>query len=170
MKNKQSVRDFLGITQEEMAMVLGITKSQWSMYESGQRNIPLVASELLAEMLKYMQSSEAQTARNLKLQESITTQQLEKRLTATKLQLQKTTRKIAQADKKFEANIKALQLTKFLDARTKYRKEQESEILNFIASRAAKALERNEIALILLQIKGTLLEQEQSLLLKELGK
>lgn len=49
------IRDLLGsLTQEEMAMILEINRSQWSMYESGKRALPIKAKLLLAELLQHV--------------------------------------------------------------------------------------------------------------------
>lgn len=51
MKDTTTYKGITGLTQEEMAMALGITISQWSMYKSGQRDIPQDATIQLADLL-----------------------------------------------------------------------------------------------------------------------
>jgi transcriptional regulator with XRE-family HTH domain len=58
MRSKPSLGAQLGLTQDEMAMLLKIGRSAWSMYELGLRDIPAPAKLLLAEMLKHMQNHE----------------------------------------------------------------------------------------------------------------
>lgn len=55
MKESTTIKSYLGLTQEEMAMLLGITASQWSMFKSGKRSLPLEASEQLGLLLKGVQ-------------------------------------------------------------------------------------------------------------------
>ena len=55
MKKTAEVKNMLGLTQEEMAMVLGITKGQWSMYKSGQRDLPLEALQQFSILLQGVQ-------------------------------------------------------------------------------------------------------------------
>lgn len=54
MKHKKSLKETLGIPQEELAALLGVTRSQLSMYESGKRELPLTAIIELTGMLTYM--------------------------------------------------------------------------------------------------------------------
>ncbi|NHM08040.1 helix-turn-helix transcriptional regulator [Flavobacterium sp. CYK-4] len=63
MKKENPIRHLLGVTQLEAAMLLGISRSQWSMFESGKRDLPLPAQQLLAEMLAFVQSAEQQPER-----------------------------------------------------------------------------------------------------------
>ena len=55
MKNATSIKNLLGFTQEEMSILLGVSRGQWSMYESGKRDLPLPAKEQLASMLSHVQ-------------------------------------------------------------------------------------------------------------------
>ncbi|MBS7786620.1 hypothetical protein KIH23_04870 [Flavobacterium sp. CYK-55] len=55
MKKQHPFRTMLGLTQQEIAMLLGVSRSQWAMHELGQRDLPLEAQQLLAEMLTALQ-------------------------------------------------------------------------------------------------------------------
>ena len=55
MKKDTTHSALLGLTQVQMSMLLKVHPSQWSMYESGQRDLPLKPSQILAEMLSYLQ-------------------------------------------------------------------------------------------------------------------
>lgn len=60
MKKKETLRNILGgITQEELAMLLEITRGQLSMFEIGRRDIPLLAKERLAEILTSVQKNKS---------------------------------------------------------------------------------------------------------------
>lgn len=63
MKKSETICTLLGTTQMEMAMLLKISRSQWSMYESGKRDIPLAAKIQLGEMLKHVQSAKAKASK-----------------------------------------------------------------------------------------------------------
>jgi transcriptional regulator with XRE-family HTH domain len=41
MKKTDTLSALLGLTQGQMALLLQVHPSQWSMYESGKRNLPL---------------------------------------------------------------------------------------------------------------------------------
>ncbi len=51
MENNIKIQDLLGLKQEEMAIILKISRAQWSMYLSGKRNLPVAALVKLAEIL-----------------------------------------------------------------------------------------------------------------------
>ncbi|WP_300568508.1 hypothetical protein [Flavobacterium sp.] len=55
MNNTATIKDLLGLNQEEMAMTLGITTSQWSMFKSGKRDLPLQAKLQFATLLENIQ-------------------------------------------------------------------------------------------------------------------
>ncbi|UPT69533.1 MAG: helix-turn-helix transcriptional regulator [Flavobacterium sp. JAD_PAG50586_2] len=54
MKKTDTLSALLGLTQGEMALLLRVHPSQWSMYESGRRNIPLKAKQVLSIMLGFL--------------------------------------------------------------------------------------------------------------------
>jgi transcriptional regulator with XRE-family HTH domain len=57
MKNNATIKNLLGLTQEEMSILLGITRSQWAMYETGKRDLPISAKTQLATMLSHVQNT-----------------------------------------------------------------------------------------------------------------
>jgi predicted transcriptional regulator len=67
MKKETTLTQLLGITQLDAAMLLGVTASRWSMYSSGKRDLPTRAMVLLAEMLAYVKSAEANVTFRYKL-------------------------------------------------------------------------------------------------------
>ena len=54
---KSAYRELLGITQEDLALLLQASRSQLSLFEIGKRDLPLAAKSKLAEMLSYSQNS-----------------------------------------------------------------------------------------------------------------
>jgi transcriptional regulator with XRE-family HTH domain len=52
MNHKTSIREILGITQEKLAILIGVSRSQLSLYEIGKRSLPRNATINLAEILK----------------------------------------------------------------------------------------------------------------------
>lgn len=52
MRDRSDIKTILGLTQNEMGMLLGIPRSNWSMFKSGQRDIPLTAKEQLAHLME----------------------------------------------------------------------------------------------------------------------
>lgn len=54
IKKENNIGELLGIQQEEMAMLLLIRVSLWSMYVLGKRNLPAAAQLKLAKMLAFV--------------------------------------------------------------------------------------------------------------------
>ncbi|MGH2667392.1 hypothetical protein [Flavobacterium sp.] len=50
-----TIKELLGFSQEEISIVLGITRSQWAMYEIGKRDLPLKAKKELTAILLHLQ-------------------------------------------------------------------------------------------------------------------
>ena len=61
MENFSDIRKLLRLTQEEMAVFLGISRSHYSMYESGQRTLPLEAMQHMAEIIASAKAFEARS-------------------------------------------------------------------------------------------------------------
>lgn len=55
MKNVQPIRALLGMNQTDMALLLGVSRSHYAMFEIGKRDLSLKATQLLAEILNHMQ-------------------------------------------------------------------------------------------------------------------
>lgn len=50
-------KNYTGLNQEEMAIYLGITRSQWSMFAVGKRKLPIDATKKLNDLLHYLQTN-----------------------------------------------------------------------------------------------------------------
>ena len=57
MKLTQSYREQLRLSQETLAMVFNISKSQLAMHETGKRDLPLAALEKLAAMTSFFKQA-----------------------------------------------------------------------------------------------------------------
>lgn len=66
MKNKPELRFALGITQHQMADMLNVGRSHYSMYESGLRNLPLSALQMMGELQEHLQQSKHRQSREAK--------------------------------------------------------------------------------------------------------
>lgn len=173
MKKEATIRALLGTTQLEMAMLLQISRAQWSMYESGKRNLPSKAVMVLSGLLVGMQNAEKEpselpqvTAHQAKLKTRLLAL-----LKENQFQLQYTNHKIASIRKKYEANVKALQFAAYLSINPLAPKEADSGLIKIIEMRAANSLSRFGLPeLELLQLKTQLLKQEELLLNEALSK
>ena len=89
MTTTNNLKTQIGLTQDEMALYLGVTRSQWSMYTIGKRKLPITAMEKLAELLHHLQevTEKKQKANWFEKNSKITESKLKNKL--AKMELQK---------------------------------------------------------------------------------
>ena len=118
MKKNVTITALLGVTQRDMAVLLNVSRTQWSMYELGKRDLPLAAQQLLAAMLAYVTAPEATTTRLLPPErEQLITQQLERLLHENTFQQALVAKKIAAITHKRDTPLRQFRLQEFLIAR-----------------------------------------------------
>ena len=110
MKKKETIRQELGITQEAMAALLNIRRSQLAMYEIGKRDLSTTARVLLAEMQLFLQSLETQSEMKSKTTLENKQQLLAKFLLENQYKKEKVARKIEEIEKKQRSHRNALLL------------------------------------------------------------
>lgn len=173
MRKQQNIRDLLGLTQEELAMLLGVTRSQLAKYELGLGDLSVPAKLLLADMLTHFNDPEA-SAKHLPHQEQQHIQkerQLERLLKENEYQQLLVAKKISATEKRYTAKVKALRLVDYLNNRPDNKKENEQLILKTIANSANKVLEKDGyVVLLQYRLKHELLVLEKMLLEAELRK
>lgn len=173
MAKKDTSRSFLGLTQQEIALLLKVTRSQWSHYEASTRSLPNGAGIRFLEMLSYMILPETEALRHasmLKHEESKTKPTVQKRLKKTEYQLMVISRKIADVQEKFEKYSKSVQLMDFLNSPEEVKKAASLKALSSITSRALANYTESKSELRLLQLDQKLLLQEKLVLEEELKK
>jgi transcriptional regulator with XRE-family HTH domain len=164
---KETSRSLLGLTQQEMAILLKVTRSQWSHYERNSRLLPHDAGLRLQEMTRYMASPEAQASQKLpeaEYGESKTKPIVEKRLRENEYQLMIIEKKIAGVQQKFEKYANAVRLMEFLNSPEEVKKAAHPEAVPVITTAAIRNLSKSKSQLDLLQIDQKLLQFEQQLL------
>ena len=172
MKRESNIKDLLGFTQEQMAMILKISRSQYSMFELGKRDLPLHATQLLGEIITHLNASKP----TYKTPEQLTkyqapTQFLERLLLENEYQQMLLTRKIAAANKKFEAKVKVMRVVEFLNNHSTHKGERSRNMLDSMAREASKGFEEKKIvAMKSNEFKLEVLLFEQKLLEKKLRK
>ena len=159
MKKQTTLTALLGLSQQEVAMLLGVNRSQWSMFESGQRSLPLHANLLLSEILTHMKSFDATKSKGAA--QEITPDQLQRQLLENEYQQLRIARKIAAITKKQDAQARLLHLSAFLNEQTTDKKEQPT-LHQVIAAKAARQQEANfSVALNALQRQLEILAVEK---------
>lgn len=171
MKKESILRTMIGITQNDMAMLLNVGRSQFSMFESGKRSLPLPAKELLAEMLQYLIKTDGNAKSHIssEQQQTIMQQQVEILLQENQRQQYLVAKRIAAASKKYDAQLKMLQLADFFKNHKAKKEVLHVGIIHSFTSKANKS-GGTEILKILVQhqIKQELLVQEYEFLQSKL--
>lgn len=173
MKKDTTHSALLGLTQIQMAALLKVHPSQWSMYESGQRDLPHTPTQVLAEMLSYLQleNKSLKVKQHRNEQEELMKNYIEKLLSENEYQLQKMGKKLALAERKYHNNIHVIGLIDYLAKLSSTEEALDRELLKSIASKAESDLKKSGLAeLTHLRIKEELLQQEKIVLHSKLNK
>lgn len=70
MEKDTNIKSLLGLSQEEIGMLLGITRMQWAQFTTGRRDIPVAAKLKLAEVLSIIQNNKTNTKEAKKIIET----------------------------------------------------------------------------------------------------
>ncbi|WP_293891298.1 helix-turn-helix transcriptional regulator [Flavobacterium sp.] len=173
MKKTQALRDLLGFSQTELALVLNVSRSQFSKFEIGTRDIPKNAKYLLAEMLSHIQSPDIPLKRTAVVQEQMVQLQLQLQcmLKENEYQLLHTARKIEASEKIYSTKVRVRHLVDFLSSRTDSNEISKAAALRAIRHTADKSLQEHGLTSITkLKIKLEVLQLEKIFLDAELRK
>jgi hypothetical protein len=149
MKNI-SLKSVIPLTQDEIAMLFGISRSQWSMYDLGLRDLPLEPKTKLITLLKHLKSAKKASPKSKKIQvfeESEAKKGLQYKVACLEFERQLLDRKILTTEKKRAESFAALEVVQFMESENNT--EMNATLLKFIASRAEKVLERNTLEKII---------------------
>ncbi|NMH27535.1 helix-turn-helix domain-containing protein [Flavobacterium silvaticum] len=156
MRKKSTTSSVLGLTQLEMAMLLNINPSQYSMYESGLRELPVRAEVLLYKieigtLLNQQKLKEIQLS--VKKQE-YAKKRLENWLMDNTKEIYRTERKIAQQQKKKEIAEKLRPMAQYLNNEEKGLVSDDIlSIINWKSEWDGFELERLEVRLETLRVE-----------------
>lgn len=159
---KSAYRELLGVTQEDLALLLQVSRSQLSLFEIGKRDLPAAAKLKLAEMLSYSQNSfkRKETTIATTIQENEKEKIIKDFLFVNLRKQRAVKKKIASLEKKQQNSIAALHLAEFLN--TSESKNPSYILADGIELKAKNNLEKNNLKEIYkLQIKLELLEIEE---------
>lgn len=172
MRKKSSISTLLGIRQQDIATLLGVTRSQWAMFDTGKRDLPLSAQQLLADMLVYINTSEAAAkSRSQDERHDAERKQLEYLLRENEYRQMQTTRKITIATKKLQAQQRQLLLADFLNAcHQDAIKADAGIVMHLTRSSSGSFGDKGYEDLFALRLNLEVLEMEKVLLEEKLGK
>ena len=162
------VSAILGISQENLANLLQVSRSQIAMYELGKRSLPVPAMEKLATMLTLLQDKS--TKREVKKNNAVEEQNLLKKLLLKNSHQQLLVeRKIKALEKKQNALATSKKLIAHLLKNESKMKKNELAVLKSIEIKSKNQDIKNYAALLLqLEIKKDVLVFEEKLLRKKL--
>jgi transcriptional regulator with XRE-family HTH domain len=169
MRKGKPICKQLGIKQEELAMLLNISKGQLAMYETGKRGLPTPALLLLAPMLQFIQeeSLKSGSAEVLKFQTAQNKKVLEHLLKENQYKQKLLERKLEIAENKYQANMAAMQLMEFLKNEATKKGDSPNGLVKGIEARAKSELEKNGWEVVVkFQIQKEVLVMEEKMLLK----
>ena len=169
MRKGKSICKELGIKQEELAMLLNISKGQLAMFETGKRDLPIAAMQQLAPMLQFVQeeSLKSGSAEVMKFQTAQKQKVLAQLLKENQYKQKLLERKLEIAEHKYQTNKTAMQLMRFLEKEATKKGDSPNGLVKVIERRAAKELEQNSWEVVVkLQIQKEVLVAEEKMLLK----
>lgn len=172
MKKTQSLSSFLGLTQDDLSLLLNLNRSLYAKYEAGSRNIPAASKQLLAEIVAYISTPEA-SLHSVAMAEQYAQKQEAVRAMVKENEYQQelTARRIAGVEPKCSGKLRALQVVEFFSPREECNDETNRAILRSIAHKTAKSLKSEGLGFVFdLKLRSYMLELEKMLLDAELRK
>ncbi len=162
------VSAILGISQENLANLLQVSRSQIAMYELGKRSLPVPAMEKLATMLTLLQDKS--TKREVKKNNAVEEQNLLKKLLLKNSHQQLIIeRKIIAIEKKQKALVTSKKLIAHLLKNESKMKKNELAVLKSIEVKSKNQnIENYAVLLLQLKLKKEVLVFEEKLLRKKL--
>lgn len=148
MKNTASIKSIIGLSQEETAMLFGITRSQWAMYASGKRDLPLAAKQLLASLIanrQHHKSVSKESAAILATEKKKANEWLQREYTIAQHRQQLIEGKIKAMENIRAECFAALEAVSFL----KSQPNPNTSLLKSIQIRATNTLQKNSLPQLL---------------------
>ena len=173
MNDRKDIRTKLNLTQEDMAMLLKITRSRWSLYEIGLRDLPTATIVKLGELSLLLEtpiSKKAKKLPQLEVHEQKKLKMYNSQLSEVVFKLKDTARKMEKMEKEYAQSLELLQLLSEVPDFISIFKSFDSTYLQIARGNAVKSLDKNgEHHLAKLQFKHQVMLQEE-LILKALLK
>jgi hypothetical protein len=167
MKKESIISDLLGLNQREAARLLQVSRSQLSMYELGQRDLPLSAKVLLTAMVE-----QAQQRKSVPIVLPILAQQEQRKQHWIECQLKLNTfrqlrvsRVLDKMEQTYAAQLKVLELVAHLKEIGSNESKEYQGFLNSLENKAHKKMTQTGLPQLLQwQIKLAALQTEAEIL------
>ena len=166
MKNKNNIRALTGMSQENLALLLQVSRSQIAMFETGKRNLPIQAMEKLALLLTLSQkeSTTTETKKTTRIQEQ---EFLQNCIVKNNHQQLLVARKITSFIKKQERIAVLEKMSRLIMQEEKNLKNYDLSLLKYRTTKNQTQPNCNT-QLIALQLKKKVLEYEEQLIKEQL--
>lgn len=163
-----SFKNTTGLLQEEIALLLGVTRSQWSMYSIGKRGLPVEATLKLHALLQHLQNNDSIKSNRsfLEQENKLSENKLRKKLFDLEFKVYLLDKKIKEIDKNRENLFLAKTSIDFL----KTQKNTNTLLFALAEKRIERGLVKNSRKnLEEIQLKKQQLENEIDLIKKVLN-
>ena len=170
MKRNDGVSKLLGLTQQQLAMLLGTTRSRVSLFELGLRPLPAPANQRLKELLLIDLSSIAKSGKRIpaKTSEQHTTM-FKELLDQNDYQQKRVTRQISNLQEKDSQGVKGQTLLDYLAASTENKEEKLFPFLPPVNRNAKYILQSGQSQRMKYEIQLKVLQYEAELLREAMG-
>lgn len=146
IKRTATIKSLLGLTQEEMAMLLGVSRVQWAMFEIGQRGLPLVAIQRLNPLLSNANKPESVSKESptiIEAEKKKAQEWLKREYLKVQIKQQLLERKINAMEKTRSECFSALETVHYLESHPE--KELIPDMASFIKIRVLNTLNKNAL-------------------------
>ncbi len=160
MKNEANLKSLLGLTQEEMGMLLGTSRVQWAHFIVGRRDLPLPAKIKLTDVLSHVEKNKTYSVdvtKTIETEKKKAHEWLLQELKDIKFKEYELEVKIKKITQVREEALKALQIVSYLESEKN--KSPIESLPKFIKIRAINTLNKNNLQYLQeLQLKKETLE------------
>lgn len=164
LRKTQTERSILGLTQQEVAMILNVSRGHYAHHEGNKKKLSTTAGLRFSEMIIYMLSPEAKALEKSfepEFEDNRIKAILEEQLKEIEFELEVFTRKRNKVLEKFEKFEKAVRLMGFLNSPAEVEKAASKKILKTIEEKAIMSFDEAKYELNLMQIELDLLNLQQ---------
>lgn len=145
MFKSKNLREALGLTQEETAMLLRIAKSHLAMFEIGQRGLPTKAMLKLVTMYDYLQKNQQAklSYTDLESENAKIVQHLEKELIYNRYKQALIERKLTRLHSEYQKCLSVLQLAEYLKTQLPEDEKPGKEFIEMIHRKGLNGIKKN---------------------------
>lgn len=171
-KKKEHIRHILGLTQEQLSLLLEVGHSQLALYETGLRRLPSTAIQKLAEMISMVKTAASSAfMKSVAAEEAVQNKVIiQKLLKENSYQQERLSRVLVPLEQKYHSNVTALYLVQQLLIDWETKAPHQIEYLGALKNSIGRALEKNSYSKIVqYQIRLKVLKEEEKLLREEIS-